>query len=468
MIGSVTASKRAAAFAQALDEHELDEAAAVDRTAEGTGRGTAPTDSVPVAAVPSPVRPSTGGGSGTTAEATADATADAPADVTPDAPPAHPAAAPSAERAAPEPALLLGLAERLRDVPRPTVAPDVKTVQRAQLVAAMEAEFASPEARARQVPAQRDGRGSRKGAHRAPTVGPLSRLRPNSRWSRGIAAGGLGVGVAASALGGVASASNDALPGDSLYGLKRGMEDLRLDFAEDATDRGRVHLDRASARLREARRLTERTKGGAPMDEESVSKVHRALAGMRYDAAEGHRLLSSAYERDGSIAPMRSLSSFSSGHRESWSKLREHLPAELSDVRDEVSFVFDSMDSDITPVAGLISGQDGRRARERGAGAEGRRGDGHTSPRPSSSSGSAGTGAQEGASGEPAPSGSVPESSELIGGSGLLDPSGDGRGDPSHSGPDGRGSSHQEPEVTLPPIIPDVLPGLKKLSKDDK
>ncbi|OEU85109.1 hypothetical protein DB35_00950 [Streptomyces abyssalis] len=441
MIGSATASKRAAAFAQALDEHELDEAAAADRTAEDGRSGAAP---------PTPVSPcaTAGGGPGAAAAA--------------------PAESPSQEEGDTEPALLLGLAERLRSVPRPAVAPDVKIVQRAQLIAAMEAEFASPEARARQVPAQRDGRGAKaKGAHRAPAVRPLSRLRPNSRLGKGIAASGLGVGVAASALGGVASASSEALPGDSLYGLKRGMEDLRLDFADDETDRGRLHLARAATRLQEARRLMEQTRGGAELDHESVGKVRRALAGMRNDAGEGHHLLSTAYKRDGSIAPMRSLSSFRSEHRESWAKLQRNLPPELFDVREEVSSVFDAMDSDITPIAGLIadSGKESPRGHERGG--EGRHGQGSKSPRPSHSSDSAeADGREDDRSGEPSPSDSDSHAGELIGGGGLLDPSGDPHGNPSLPGSGGSGHSKPESDVTLPPIVPDVLPGLKRLSDD--
>lgn len=68
------------------------------------------------------------------------------------------------------------------------MAAEVKTVQRAQLVAAMEAAFAegatSGDAR---VPEQREP----KGAHRPTTS--LGRLRPRSRLSKGLAAGGLTV-----------------------------------------------------------------------------------------------------------------------------------------------------------------------------------------------------------------------------------------------------------------------------------
>src|SRR5437764_10967579 len=86
------------------------------------------------------------------------------------------------------------------------------------------------------VPEQRTPRRSHRAA---PTLG---KLRPRSRLSKGLAAGGLTVGVAAGAFSGVAAASTDALPGDSLYGFKRGMEDLRLNLAGDDSARGRLYL----------------------------------------------------------------------------------------------------------------------------------------------------------------------------------------------------------------------------------
>lgn len=162
-------------------------------------------------------------------------------------PPATPAA--TVEQTAE--ADLLTLATVLGELPKPELDPQVKVEQRALLVAAMEQMFASGGAADPQVPEQRTGRG----AHRAT---PLRKLRPRSRWSKGIAAGGLSIGVAAGAFSGVAAASSDALPGDSLYGLKRGMEDLKLNLADDDADRGRIYLDQASTRLSEARRLMER------------------------------------------------------------------------------------------------------------------------------------------------------------------------------------------------------------------
>ncbi|MET9920662.1 DUF5667 domain-containing protein [Streptomyces sp. NPDC006435] len=345
---------------------------------------------------------------------------------------------------------LLALANGLGEVPRPELDPEVKVVQRAQLVAAMEAMLTEGGATAGPtVPEQRT-----KGAHRA---SPLRKLRPRSRWTKGLAAGGLTVGVAAGAFGGVAAASSDALPGDSLYGLKRGMEDLHLGMASGDTDRGKVYLDQASTRLNEARRLMERARSG-DLDHEQLGEIRRTLNGMTHDATEGHRLLSSVYRRDGAIGPIQALDSFSRSHRESWSSLRDRLPVQLTDIGDQVSSVFDAMDEEVEPLQSLLprppGGDDARRSdtTERGTGPS--RTDASTAP---SSSGASREHTDDSTS--PHPSGSDSTSSDgLISGGtdGLfgtpppgVDPSSDGRTDVPPA-----------PDVTLPPLLPGLLPGL--------
>ncbi|EFL01777.1 conserved hypothetical protein, partial [Streptomyces sp. SPB78] len=246
-----------------------------------------------------------------------------------------------------EPSRMLALAGGLGALPPPVLDPEVKVVQRAQLVAAMETmlrEGTVPglDSPRPSVPGQR----SRKGAHRA---NPLSKLKPRTRLSKRLAAGGLTVSVAAGAFGGVAAASGDALPGDSLYGLKRGMEDLRLGMAGDSADRGQLLLDQAGTRLSEARRLMDRGSAGR-LDHEHLGEIRRALNGVKYDAGEGHRLLSKAYEADHSLGHLQALSSFAGTHREAWDQLRGRLPVQFVDVSDEVTSVFDAMESEVTPL----------------------------------------------------------------------------------------------------------------------
>ncbi|MFF1452545.1 DUF5667 domain-containing protein [Streptomyces sp. NPDC058274] len=359
---------------------------------------------------------------------------------------------------------MLAFATGLGELPKPAMDPEVKVVQRAQLVAAMEAmlldgRIPGGEATDPSVPEQRT---RRRGAHRATGLG---KLRPRSRLSKGLAAGGLTVGVAAGAFGGVAAASSDALPGDSLYGLKRGMEDIKLGMAEGASDRGQIYLDQASTRLNEARRLIERDRSGH-LDHESLGEIRRALSGMQHDATEGHRLLHEAYERDGSLGPIQALSTFSQSHREAWGALRDRLPVQLGDVSQQVSSVFDAIDEEVEPLRSLLpqppaTGGPGRQ----GSGAASTGSSGSDRPAPSTPGGSS-DGRHPG-SGKPKPSTSGSDSDGLLGGNtgGLLDPPKD---DTSSSPSAGKGSPSAEPDVTLPPLLPGLLPGLGIDSEDSK
>ncbi|MFF4354017.1 DUF5667 domain-containing protein [Streptomyces sp. NPDC001530] len=362
-----------------------------------------------------------------------------------------------------EQGLLLALATGLGELPKPELDPEVKVVQRAQLVAAMEAMLlegtaAGGEGRDPAVPEQRSHRA--RGAHRASGLG---KLRPRSRLSKGLAAGGLTVGVAAGAFGGVAAASSDALPGDSLYGLKRGMEDIKLGLAHGDSDRGELYLDQASTRLSEARRLMERGRSG-PLDHESLGEVRRALSGMQHDASEGHRLLHEAYERDGSLGPIQALSAFSQSHREAWGTLRDRLPVQLGDVSNQVSSVFDAIDEEVGPLRSLLPpapSQEGT-GRHRGKSEESTGSSGADSSAPSATSSSSTAGHS---SGKPKPSSSGSTSDGLLGGNtgGLLDPPKD---DTSSSPSSSKSSATSQPDVTLPPLLPGLLPGLGIDSED--
>ncbi|MFF3498382.1 DUF5667 domain-containing protein [Streptomyces sp. NPDC003247] len=391
-----------------------------------------------------------------------------------------PAAADQTERGR-----LLALATSLAELPKPELDPEVKVVQRARLVAAMEAmlqagtageapDFAVPGQRGSTAPAaegrrQEAGERSRaRGTHRA---SPLGKFRPRTRLAKGLTAGGLSVGMAAGAFGGVAAASSDALPGDSLYGLKRGIEDFKLTYlAEGDSERGEAYLDQASTRLGEARRLMERGRGGAHLDHESLGEIRRALSGMRHDASEGHRLLHEAYERDpDSLGPIQTLSTFSRSHREAWGALRDRLPVQLGDVSREVSSVFDAIDEEVAPLRSLLPEPPARK----GSGGSGRStdpvspGTTHTgrSTAPSTGDGPAGSDGTGGDTSSPSRSSSTGTDDDgLLGGDtgGLLDPPQDAdSASPSTSDP-----ATTAPDVTLPPLLPGLLPGLGIDSED--
>lgn len=363
---------------------------------------------------------------------------------------------------------LLALATGLAALPKPVLDPEVKVVHRAQLVAAMEAMLAEGTlggAADASLPEQRSHRS--KGAHRA---GALGKLRPRSRLTKGLAAGGLSVGVAAGAFGGVAAASSDALPGDSLYGLKRGIEDFKLNYLSDGEDqRGQTYLDQASTRLMEARRLMDRGRGGH-LDHESIGEIRRTLSGMQHDVTEGHRLLHEAYERDpNSLGPMQALSAFAQSHREAWGALRDKLPVQLGDVSQQVSSVFDAIDEEVAPLQSLLpqppSQSNGSGTGEQGTGTASTGSSGsHRSTAPSSSGGSAS--GHESGTGSPSGSASGSADEGLIGGTtgGLLDPPKTGSSGGSSAAPSKSPTS--APDVTLPPLLPGLLPGLGIDSED--
>jgi hypothetical protein len=379
------------------------------------------------------------------------------------------AAEPSAGEAPPpkageqtEQSRLLALAAGLGALPRPQLDPEVKTVQRARLVAAMEAMAQAGEADAT-VPEQRSAQQGR-GTHRAAS---LRGLRPRSRLTKGLAAGGLSVGVAAGAFGGVAAASDNALPGDSLYGLKRGIEDFKLNYLAHGDDeRGRAYLDQASTRLNEARRLLDRGRGGH-LDHETLGEIRRTLNGVQHDASEGHRLLHEAYARDpDSLGPIQALSAFSRSHRETWGALRDQLPVQLGDVSDQVTSVFDAIDQEVAPLQSLLpqlpdQGGSSRRpgpgtgsASESAAG--GPAGSGH--PTAPSSGGDSATGSER-SGGSPSRSAGPGDDEGLLGGGtgGLIDPpKTSGSASPSQSGT----PSGSNPDVTIPPLLPGLLPDL--------
>ncbi len=432
MIANVSAHRRANAFAQALEELSDRDSAAEQP------EGPAP-DPDPEQAPPAAER--------------ADQRADHRAERT-------------------EPSHLLALTTGLGELPKPVLDPAVKVVHRAQLVAAMEAMLRDgtvPGGGAADplVPEQRS---RARGTHRASGLG---KLRPRSRLTKGLAAGGLSVGVAAGAFGGVAAASSDALPGDSLYGLKRGIEDVKLNYlADGAGERGKVYLDQASTRLSEARRLMERDRAGQ-LDHESLGEIRRALSGMRHDASEGHRLLHEAYQRDpDSLGPIQALDAFSRSHRDAWGALRDRLPVQLGDVSQEVSSVFDAIDQEVAPLQSLLPKPPSQSGGKGGGGAGQQQGSGPESGTSSSGSDRSAVPSDTGSdtadgrgtsSGNPKPSTSGTTSDGLLGGTGdLLDPpQPSGTASPSTTTP-----SATEPDVTLPPLLPGLLPGLGIDSED--
>lgn len=139
-----------------------------------------------------------------------------------------------------------------------------------------------------------------------------------SRRLRQAVATGVAVGVLGSA--GAAVASTRALPGDPLYGLKRGIENVRLSLAGSDLSRGRDLLDQASHRLSEAEALAASSDARTPAVE---ARTGRALTEMDTAVLAGADALAQSYRRTGGTEPMRVLSSSAVDQQE---RLRDLIP----------------------------------------------------------------------------------------------------------------------------------------------
>ncbi|MFB7665776.1 DUF5667 domain-containing protein [Kitasatospora sp. NPDC056138] len=244
------------------------------------------------------------------------------------------------ERGSTAMAELLGMAQALGSLPAPELSSEARSLQRAQLMAAFEREWAGGTAHdggpAVRVPQQR--------RHRA------VRAIRGSRWGRRLAIGGLVAGVAVGSFAGAAAASSNALPGDALYGMKRGLEGIRLDWAGSDAERGSLLLDQASTRLEEAQGLLGRSSTSSGLSSGTVDQLRRALDDMHAEAIRGRELLRSVYRSNGSLAPMRTLATFADGEDERWAALQSRLPQQLTRQASRVDSLFDQMSEDVAPL----------------------------------------------------------------------------------------------------------------------
>lgn len=140
----------------------------------------------------------------------------------------------------------------------------------------------------------------------APAVAPARAVaapeRPH-RARRRIA--GIAVAAVSSAgVVGMVAGSAQAVPGDVLYPVKRGVENVELAMHRSEESRGTYRLEIASERLREARAVIAE---GSPTER---SQIPALLADFSENAETGSQELFSAYDTDGSDAAVQSVNDF--------------------------------------------------------------------------------------------------------------------------------------------------------------
>ncbi|WP_157597022.1 DUF5667 domain-containing protein [Streptacidiphilus rugosus] len=349
---------------------------------------------------------------------------------------------------------MLATVAALATVPGPTLDSQVRLTQRALLVAEFERVFAGGGGAV--VPGQR----IRRGSHRA--VRPAA-LWPSGRWGRRLAVGGLASVMALGTLGGVAVASGSSVPGDTLYGMKRGLEDWRLNLAGTDAERGQLLLDEASTRMAEAQQLMTRSSGPHhELSPQTVEDLNRALTDMNAEGKRGRDLLNAIYLHSHSLAPLRQLAGFAAVQSRELDQIEPQLPDQLDPVASQVRGLLAGISSEVTP---LLPATGGSAATDPGdASASPSSSGAATSPNGATTSGS-GTmrGGSDGGAASTAPSGQTTTGTgNLVGGltGGLL-----GGGSPAASpsgAPSASASAAATPGsgVTIPPLIPGLLPGI--------
>jgi hypothetical protein len=143
--------------------------------------------------------------------------------------------------------------------------------------------------------------------------------RPNRR-DRRIATV-LGAAALMGATTSMAVAAQTALPGESLYPVKRAIENAQTGIARGDTAKGEVLLANARGRLDEIRDLAER---GTPA---SVSAVESTLEAFSDQAGEASDMLLAAYDQTGDEAVITELRSFVGSSMDRLAELESSVPA---------------------------------------------------------------------------------------------------------------------------------------------
>jgi hypothetical protein len=147
---------------------------------------------------------------------------------------------------------------------------------------------------------------------------------------------------------GVAAASEQALPGQMLYPVKRTIESAQVSLARGAGAEGRALLDRASTRLDEAETLSS---DSAPTATD-LDSIEGTLDDFAADAAGGGERLLAAYAASGDPADLQTLRDFTADSHETLGDLAQTLPPQARDAvvaADETVVALDGEASQACP-----------------------------------------------------------------------------------------------------------------------
>ncbi|PUA82701.1 DUF5667 domain-containing protein [Nocardioides currus] len=198
---------------------------------------------------------------------------------------------------------LLAVVRDLRAVPEPTARPEFVGDLRERLMAEADTALLPQSARPLTAVEQR-------------LVLPV-RTTPRDRRLATV----LGAAALIGATTSVAVAAQTALPGESLYTVKRAIEDARTGIARDDAAKGRAMLANARDRLGEVRALADRG------DPASLGVLGSTLDAFTEQAADASDVLLASYAETGDEAVVSELRTFTATSMDELSALESTLPA---------------------------------------------------------------------------------------------------------------------------------------------
>lgn len=152
--------------------------------------------------------------------------------------------------------------------------------------------------------------------------------------------------VATSGMVGLVASSAQAIPGDMLYSVKRGVENVELTLHRSEASRGSFQLAQASERLAEAQSLSTQS------DTRSQAAVVKALAEFSDTATAGSASLFDDYTSDGNEKSIDKIGSFAKTSSSLLESMSANLPATSTDAFSVAAATISSLVSQATLLCG--------------------------------------------------------------------------------------------------------------------
>lgn len=201
---------------------------------------------------------------------------------------------------------LVSVATSLREAPRVAPRPEFSAELRERLMAAAAQEMAAS-------------------STADATVARLTVRQPSQRTRDRRLSAAVGALAVVGATTSMAVASQGALPGDTLYPIKRTIEDVRTGFTVGNDAKGSSLLAQADSRLAEVSELSKRDRSARDAD------IEKALASFSEQATEASDLLLTDYQQSGDSTSLEDLRVFAAESITELSRLEAIIPESARD-----------------------------------------------------------------------------------------------------------------------------------------